>query len=56
MENPDEKLNALRARIDATDEQLAELLISRIGIINEVAKLKAEHWPNSCHIRPGREG
>lgn len=56
MENPEEALSALRARIDALDEQLAELLNIRIGVIREVAALKAEHWPNGCHIRPGREG
>jgi chorismate mutase len=53
---PEEQLAALRARIDATDRQLAILLDSRIGIIREVAQLKARHWPGNCHIRPGREG
>lgn len=53
---PEEQLAILRARIDAKDEELAQLFISRIGIIREVAKLKGEHWPNNCHIRPGREG
>ena len=60
MENPtptpEEQLALLRKRIDAKDEELAQLLISRIGIIKEVAKLKGEHWPNNCHIRPAREG
>ena len=56
MENPEQHLTALRGRIDALDEELAKLLVTRIGIIREVAALKAEHWPNNCHIRPGREG
>ncbi len=56
MENPEENLTALRARIDKLDEQLAALLNQRIGVIREVAALKAAHWPNNCHIRPGREG
>lgn len=56
MENPEEKLVALRTRIDEIDVKLADLFNTRIGIIREVAALKAEHWPKSCHIRPGREG
>lgn len=55
-ETPENQLAALRGRIDALDEQLSQLLIQRIGIVGEVAALKAEHWPNNCHIRPGREG
>lgn len=53
---PEDQLNALRTQIDSTDQAIGELLIKRIGIIHEVAKLKAAHWPNNCHIRPGREG
>lgn len=53
---PEEQLAQHRGRIDALDEKLSALLIERIGIIGEVAELKAKHWPNSCHIRPGREG
>lgn len=45
-----------RAQIDAIDAQLATLLIERIGVIQQVAALKAAHWPRQCHIRPGREG
>lgn len=56
METPEQQLTALRARIDATDRTISQLLVERIGIIREVAALKAAHWPNHCHIRPGREG
>lgn len=56
METPEATLQTFRAEIDAIDEQLAQLLVQRIGIIQQVATLKARHWPKSCHIRPGREG
>lgn len=56
MDTPEQKLQQFRDRIDAVDEQLARLLIERIGIIREVARLKAANWPKACHIRPGREG
>ena len=56
MDNPDEQLSAHRARIDQVDELLSQLLIARSQVISDVAKLKAKHWPNSCHIRPAREG
>jgi chorismate mutase len=56
MTTPEEQLAALRAQIDATDQTIGELLISRVGIIHQVAALKAANWPNNCHIRPGREG
>jgi chorismate mutase len=52
----EQTLAGFRARIDAIDAQLSALLIERTGIIHEVAALKREHWPNGCHIRPGREG
>jgi chorismate mutase len=56
MDSPEQQLEQFRARIDALDEHLARLFIERIGIIREVAALKATHWPRACHIRPGREG
>jgi len=56
MTTPEETLTHYRARIDAIDEEIAQLLITRTTVIHEVAALKREHWPNSCHIRPGREG
>jgi chorismate mutase len=56
MEKPEQKLATLRAKIDAVDTDIAALLGARMEIVREVAKLKSEHWPNNCHIRPGREG
>ena len=56
MTDPNQQLAALRGRIDAMDEAIAKLLVERTGIIRAVAALKGEHWPNSCHIRPAREG
>jgi chorismate mutase len=53
---PDAKLAELRARIDAVDDKLIALILERTGIIREVAQLKADSWPNDCHIRSGREG
>ena len=56
MDAPEQKLQGFRARIDALDESIAQLLIERVGVIREVAALKAAHWPKACHIRPAREG
>ena len=56
MSTPEEILQLFRAEIDAIDEQLARLLVQRIGVIHQVAALKRQHWPKTCHIRPGREG
>jgi chorismate mutase len=56
MTSPDQQLLKLRAEIDRIDEELAQLFIKRIGVIREVAALKAANWPGVCHIRPGREG
>jgi chorismate mutase len=53
---PEQTLEQHRARIDALDTQLIALLKERIGVVKQVAALKAEHWPGTCHIRPGREG
>ncbi len=55
MENPEQQLAEFRARIDTIDDQLAELLIERTHIIEQVGPLKNAHWPRDCHIRPGRE-
>jgi chorismate mutase len=44
MERPFDKfLSGYRDRIDALDEQIIELLEKRVGIIREVAQIKAEH-------------
>lgn len=56
MTEAEQKLKGYRAQIDALDEAIAKLLVERTGVIHEVAALKAQHWPGSCHIRPGREG
>jgi chorismate mutase len=53
---PKAALERLRGQIDSIDDQLADLLRQRINVVQEVAALKAEHWPGDCHIRPGREG
>ncbi len=56
MTKPEAQLAALRQRIDALDNTIAEALIARAAVVREVAELKAQHWPAACHIRPGREG
>lgn len=55
-DSPERKLSSFRARIDALDDKLIKLFVERMGIVKEVAALKAKHWPNACHIRSGREG
>lgn len=55
-QSPEQTLEQHRARIDALDTQLIALLKERIGVVKQVAALKAEHWPGACHIRSGREG
>ncbi len=54
--SPEQTLEQHRARIDALDSQLMTLLKERIAVVKQVAALKAEHWPGTCHIRSGREG
>lgn len=44
-----------RAEIDAIDDQLLALFKSRMAVVERVGKLKAEHAPGRCPIRPGRE-
>lgn len=56
MDDPQRTLSAYRTRIDAIDDMIAQLLVERMGVIGQVAALKAQHWPGTCHIRPGREG
>lgn len=55
-ETPEQTLEGHRAAIDAIDTQLIALFKQRIGIVKQVAALKAAHWPGTCHIRSGREG
>lgn len=54
--SPAERLAGYRARIDALDDQITELLFARSAVVREVAALKGQHWPGPCHIRPAREG
>lgn len=56
MNKPEQQLTDFRARIDAIDERIAQALLERASIVRQVAALKQEHWPSSCHIRSGREG
>lgn len=55
--NPEqqEKLAAFRARIDALDDQIIDLLIERIGIVSQVGQMKRGVNPGQCPLRPGRE-
>ena len=53
---PEQTLESHRAHIDGIDTQLIALLKERIGVVKQVAALKAKHWPGKCHIRSGREG
>lgn len=55
MSKPEQQLEGFRARIDAIDESLSKLMLERIEIVAEVAKLKNANWPRDCHIRAGRE-
>lgn len=55
-DSPEAQLADFRHRIDAIDDQLIALFMERIGIIEQVAKLKNANWPRACHIRSGREG
>jgi chorismate mutase / prephenate dehydratase len=55
MQTPEQQLAAHRARIDAIDETLTQLLIERTQIVAQVGALKNATWPRDCHIRPGRE-
>ncbi len=55
MENPEQKLAAFRARIDAIDDTMTQLLMERTLIVEQVGVLKNANWPRDCHIRPGRE-
>lgn len=55
MDTPEQQLAAHRARIDAIDETLTQLLMERTAIVAQVGALKNATWPRDCHIRPGRE-
>ena len=55
METPEQQLINHRARIDAIDETMTQLLIERTQIVAQVGALKNATWPRDCHIRAGRE-
>jgi chorismate mutase / prephenate dehydratase len=44
-----------RKQIDELDDQLVDLLIKRIGIVQQVGELKKTTAPGQCPIRAGRE-
>lgn len=56
MTHPEQKLTEYRAKIDALDKKIAQLMLDRCAVVREVAYLKTTHWPSDCHIRGGREG
>jgi chorismate mutase/prephenate dehydratase len=53
--NGEDKLNGIRARIDAIDEQLQDLLNQRAAAAHEIAAVKREHEPDAVFYRPERE-
>lgn len=55
LEHPDTALTTLRSHIDGIDAKLIALLHERSQYVREVGRLKHEHAPNRCPIRPGRE-
>jgi chorismate mutase len=44
-----------RRQIDAIDDKIAELLIQRTGIVEQVGAFKRRTAPGRCPLRPGRE-
>ncbi len=48
----DSKLEELRARIDVIDNQMADLLAERAGVVGHVGEIKGRQ---AVYIRPGRE-
>ena len=44
----EDKLEALRREIDATDKELAALFAKRMSICREIAKVKAERGVPTC--------
>lgn len=49
------ELTEFRRQIDALDDKIINLLIERIGIVNNVGKMKRKKFPDICPIRAGRE-
>ncbi|MDX2073419.1 MAG: chorismate mutase [Alphaproteobacteria bacterium] len=50
-----DELETYRREIDRLDEQLAELLKARLGIVKKVGTYKERNGSPPCPIRPGRE-
>ena len=53
--NADKKLEELRGRIDALDEQIQSLINARAGCAAEVAEVKAGQGEDTHFYRPERE-
>jgi chorismate mutase len=48
-------LAALRARIDAIDDQIADLLVARLAIVREIGRVKGDRAAGRLALRLGRE-
>lgn len=55
LSNTPNEILALRKQIDALDDKIIALLITRISIVKKVGKIKHRLFPGVCAIRPGRE-
>ena len=44
--NPNDKINKLRQKIDAFDEQMLDLLVQRLAVSKEIGEIKASHGLN----------
>jgi len=50
-----QELDNFRREIDHIDDQIADLLKRRLGVVQRVGEFKRETAPGLCPIRPGRE-
>ncbi len=53
--NPAQRLTELRAKIDAVDETIHNLLMQRAGVIDELIRVKGSNQRQGAAFRPGRE-
>ena len=53
--NPQQRLTELRAKIDAVDETIHNLLMQRAGVIDELIRVKGSDRKQGAAFRPGRE-
>ena len=53
--NPQQRLTELRAKIDAVDETIHNLLMQRAGVIDELIQVKGSDKRQGAAFRPGRE-